>query len=58
VSFEALAHADLYLEKVYAGGTAGHAGDDPLARLLPVGNQGGFRYAGSPASNSVRLIAR
>ncbi|MBW0128600.1 hypothetical protein I4I82_13015 [Pseudonocardia oceani] len=29
--------------------------DDPLARLLPVGNQGGFRYSGSPRKGTVRL---
>lgn len=38
-----------------AAGTAGNAGDDPLARLLPVGNQGGFRTHGSPAKDAVRL---
>jgi hypothetical protein len=38
---------DLLLERVYRGGTAGNTGDDPLARLLPVGNQGGFRAYGS-----------
>jgi hypothetical protein len=29
--------------------------DDPLSRLLPVGNQGGFRAAGSPTRDSVKL---
>ena len=29
--------------------------DDPLARLLPVGNQGGFLYKGSPKQGTVRL---
>jgi hypothetical protein len=29
--------------------------DDPLSRLLPVGNQGGFRPAGSPTRDSVKL---
>lgn len=55
VAFEDLSTADLRLEAVYLGGTRGHSGDDPLARLLPVGNQGGFRYKGSPSKNSVRL---
>jgi hypothetical protein len=48
--------ADLVIDQVYLGGVAGHAGDDPLAVLLPVGNQGGFRYAGSPARGAVRLV--
>jgi Restriction endonuclease AspBHI N-terminal len=44
VGFSELATADLVLERIYKGGSAGHAGDDPLGRLLPgVGNQGGFR---------------
>ncbi|WP_067071669.1 restriction endonuclease [Carbonactinospora thermoautotrophica] len=55
VPFERLATADLVLDAVYAGGRNGNVADDPLARLLPVGNQGGFRYAGSPWAGSVRL---
>ena len=55
VPFDDLPTADLTVESVYLGGTKGHAGDDPLARLLPVGNQGGFRYKGSPRKNSVQL---
>lgn len=56
VPFSSLARADLLLERVYVGGTAGNAGDDPLAALLPVGNQGGFRYSGSPTQGTVRLV--
>jgi hypothetical protein len=54
-SFERLPDADLVLDRTYQGGSAGNAGDDPLARLLPIGNQGGFRYKGSPAADSVRV---
>lgn len=44
------------LDAVYAGGTAGNVSDDPLARLLPgVGNQGGFRFSGSPTRQDVRF---
>ncbi len=56
VPFAELATADLVVEQTYLSGTAGNAADDPLARLLPVGNQGGFRYAGSPAKGTVRLV--
>nr|BFE55670.1 restriction endonuclease [Dactylosporangium thailandense] len=56
VPFEALAAADLVLDAAYAGGTAGTSADDPLQRLLPVGNQGGFRYKGSPTAGDVRLV--
>jgi hypothetical protein len=54
-SFGDLSSADLIVDANYEGGRAGHAGDDPLGRLLPVGNQGGFRYAGSPRS-ATRLV--
>lgn len=57
VPFGQLGKADLVLDAVYAGGSSGHSGDDALARLLPgTGNQGGFRYAGSPAKGTVRLV--
>ena len=55
-AFEALASAPLVVDAEYQGGTAGNSGDDPLQRLLPVGNQGGFRYKGSPRSGGVRLV--
>jgi hypothetical protein len=55
VPFEALANTDLIVDQLYAGGSAKTMADDPLARLLPVGNQGGFRYAGSPKQGTVRL---
>lgn len=44
VPFDDLFGADLVVDRVYEGGRRGNAGDDPLARLLPVGNQGGFRF--------------
>jgi hypothetical protein len=55
VPFEALDDADLVVDQLYEGGRAGTTADDPLARLLPVGNQGGFRYSGSPQRKTVRL---
>ncbi|MCH9668704.1 MAG: restriction endonuclease [Actinomycetia bacterium] len=55
VSFQDLPTANLTLETIYLGGAQGHSGDDPIARLLPVGNQGGFRYKGSPLRSSVRI---
>ena len=47
--FSELADADLVVDATYRGGVQGHAGDDPIARLLPgCGNQGGFRAAQGP----------
>ncbi len=43
-AFDELESADLVLEATYRGGTVGNVVDDSLSRLLPVGNQGGFRY--------------
>jgi hypothetical protein len=42
--FEHLPYADLVIDALYEGGTRGNTSDDPLGRLLPCGNQGGFRY--------------
>lgn len=56
VPFADLPSADLIVDRQYDGGTSGTVADDPLARLLPVGNQGGFRYAGSPRKGTIRLV--
>lgn len=56
IPFGELATADLVLDRVYAGGTQGHAGDDAIGKLLPVGNQGGFRFKGSVVNEAVRLV--
>jgi hypothetical protein len=57
VDFGQLAGADLGVDRIYKGGSAGNAGDDPLSRLLPgVGNQGGFRMYGSPIRDMVKLV--
>jgi Restriction endonuclease AspBHI N-terminal/Restriction endonuclease len=53
--FGQLANADLILDRIYRGGAIGGTGDDPLSKLLRVGNQGGFRPAGSPKKDSVKL---
>ncbi|WP_208026059.1 restriction endonuclease [Amycolatopsis acidicola] len=56
MAFTALRTADLLVDGYYPGGSSGHAGDDPIAKLLPgVGNQGGFRYVGSQREGDVRL---
>jgi Restriction endonuclease AspBHI N-terminal len=56
VPFEQLVDADLHVDRIYEGGRVGNAVDDPLQRLLPVGNQGGFRYSGSRRRDQIRLI--
>lgn len=56
VPVEALATANLVLDRLYRGGTAGNTSDDPIAKLVPVGNQGGFRFKGSVPKQSVQLL--
>jgi Restriction endonuclease AspBHI N-terminal/Restriction endonuclease len=57
VGFDQLEGADLVIDRIYQGGGAGNAADDPLGKLLPVGNQGGFRTKGSPKKDTVKLAA-
>lgn len=45
--FLELQFADLFVDALYKGGSAGNAGDDPISKLTGTGNQGGFRYIGS-----------
>jgi hypothetical protein len=47
IPFEALEGAGLIVGAVYRGGPGTKTGDDPLSRLLGVGNQGGFRKSGN-----------
>lgn len=54
VPFEALAEVDLTIDTRYEAGSWKDVRADPLARLLPVGNQGGFRYSGP--KRSPRLV--
>lgn len=57
VPFDALRTADLVVDRVYKGGTAfKNVSDDPINRLLPVGNQGGFRFKGSVRQQNVKMV--
>lgn len=55
VGFDRLEGADLVIDRIYQGGRVGNAADDPLGKLLPVGNQGGFRPNGSPKRDAVKV---
>lgn len=57
VTFEDLPYCDLHVGAIHEAGKQGTFADDPLARIVPVGNQGGFRYKGSPVKGTVRLVA-
>lgn len=55
VGFDQLEGADLVIDRIYQGGRVGNTADDPLGKLLPVGNQGGFRTNGSPKRDTVKV---
>lgn len=55
-TFDGLANADLQVDAVYEGGAAGTSGDDPIARLLSVGNMGGFRSRGPRSRPTVVVL--
>ena len=56
IPFATLATADLVVDREYLGGSQRSMADDPIARLLPVGMLGGFRYKGS--RQAPRLVHR
>jgi Restriction endonuclease AspBHI N-terminal/Restriction endonuclease len=55
VAFDALAAADLHVDAVYERGPSGSMAHDPLARLLPCGNRGGFRFRGSRRGHDYQM---
>ena len=44
------------MDRTYVSGGANHAGDDPISKILPVGNSGGFRYKGSVKTAAVSCL--
>lgn len=53
----ALENADLHVDAMYGGSRLGHAGDDPLPKLLGVDAQAGFRVLGKRKSlDTLNLI--
>jgi hypothetical protein len=56
--FEELGKADLVVDALYLGGTRGNIADDPLSKLLPVGNSGGVRINGARTNpNLIALVS-
>ena len=54
IRFSDLGTSDLLVDALYESGSYGDVRDDPLAPLLGVGNQGGFRYLGSSSPFKIR----
>jgi hypothetical protein len=53
--FEDLGASDLLIDAAYVGGSKGNVADDPIDRVVGGGNQGAFRYLGSPRDNNLKL---
>ena len=43
IKFQNLASSDLIVDAIYEGGSQANIGADPISKILPVGNSGGFR---------------
>lgn len=57
IPFEKLKESDLHLDAIYVAGRKGNIGDEPVSKMLPVGNAGGFRVSGkAPQPNVVVLF--
>lgn len=56
IAFDQLAGADLYIDAIYEGGTAGTFGDDPISHLVPCGNRGGFRVVTRTGDRAHALV--
>jgi len=52
-AFAELASSPLIIDATYKGGNAKNASDDPIAKLIPVGNSGGIRYRGLRTSPAI-----
>lgn len=55
-AFDGLHRADLVVDAIYRGGAAGNVADDPLGRLVPCGNQGGFRFKVDPDGEPLFVV--
>lgn len=56
VAFADVAAANLVIDRVHEGGRSGNAGDDPINRILAVGNSGGFRRRGALKAPEVLVL--
>lgn len=56
IPFDKLKDSDLIIDAVYEGGDDGTAGDDPIHKLLNVGNKGGFRLKGSFKDENINYL--
>ena len=46
----------LIIDAIYKGGTSGNWSDDPLTKILPVGNRGGFRKSSMGKTSDYAMI--
>lgn len=56
IPFNKLSETNLYIDAIYAGGNAKNLSADPIAKLIPVGNSGGFRYKGKAKAGELTYV--
>jgi hypothetical protein len=54
--FSELADADLVVNQLYESGSTKTLADEPISKLMPVGNMGGFRIAKRPGAAMPHLV--
>lgn len=50
IEFEKLSNSDLHIDILCEGGSQIGTGADPISKIFPCGNQGGFRFSGPAES--------
>jgi len=56
IQFENLSESDLVVDAIYEGGTQGNMGAEPIHKILPVGNESGFRIRNLSPKNKKKVL--
>lgn len=56
IPFSKISSSSLIVDAIYEGGNVGNISDDPISKLLPVSNQGGFRYKGKNSAPELIVL--
>jgi len=55
-TFDELTQSQLIVDAIYEGGAKGNIVDEPISKILPVGNSGGIRKANIKGKNAPALV--
>lgn len=56
IPFSKISSSSLIVDAIYEGGNVGNISDDPISKMLPVSNQGGFRYKGKNSAPELIVL--